>query len=355
MSSTEQAGVDPTASDIYNETYYAHHLGLPYERNDHWLGFFGRVADRIIAGIAPQTSLDVGCAFGFLVEALRDRGVDAKGTDVSDYAISQVGGSAVGHCSVVSGLEPIEGRYDLISCVEVIEHISAEDGRTLVANMAAATDKILLSSTPYDFAEPTHINVQPVEYWAELLAEVGFYRDVDHDASYLTSWAGLFVKRDLTPSAVVRDYERSEFRVREEVVELRRAIQEQYAQIGQLESQVSSLREDLAASEETDGRNSRLQQELLRARDAAAGAEAAAGEAKAEAERLRGELMAAYAHQQHWDQLVEGMEQRLDVQENNEVIAELERTKQRLAAVEESTTWRVGYGVMAPYRRVRGQ
>ncbi len=365
--SDPEASVDNNVDDSgYDQNYYAHHLGIPYERNDHWLNFFGKVADRIVATLNPRTVLDVGCAFGFLVEALRDRGVDAIGTDVSEYAISQVGGSAVGHCSVVSGLEPIEGRFDLITCVEVIEHLDADDGRTLLANMVAASDRILLSSTPHDYAEPTHLNVRPVEYWAELMAEHGMFRNVDHDASYLTSWAGLFESKPVTLTSLARDFERSEFRHRAEVVELRRASFEQHIREGALNDELEVVRQSTeqtdaeaqAQQEELDAANQRiveLEAQVLMARDAAIGADVGRGQALAESERLRGELMAALAHQEHWDQLVEGLEHRVDVQQTNEVIAELERTKNRLDAVESSTTWKVGYQVMAPYRRVRGR
>jgi len=74
----------------FDATYFATGCGLPYERNAHWLGFFGGIADRIVREINPRTALDAGCAMGFLVEALRERGVEAYGVDISEYAISQV-------------------------------------------------------------------------------------------------------------------------------------------------------------------------------------------------------------------------------------------------------------------------
>ena len=46
---------------------------------------------------------------GFLVEALRKRGVDASGIDISDYAISQVDESVAAYCSVASLTEPLQG------------------------------------------------------------------------------------------------------------------------------------------------------------------------------------------------------------------------------------------------------
>src|SRR5204862_7425117 len=42
-------------------------------------------------------TLDVGCATGFVVEALRELGVDAAGVDVSQYAVEQAAQGARGH------------------------------------------------------------------------------------------------------------------------------------------------------------------------------------------------------------------------------------------------------------------
>src|SRR5437868_9639087 len=75
----------------YGPEYYEKHLGPPYKREQpEWLEFFGRIADEIISRVNPRTVLDVGCAKGFLVECLRDRGVDAFGFDISDYAIGEI-------------------------------------------------------------------------------------------------------------------------------------------------------------------------------------------------------------------------------------------------------------------------
>jgi hypothetical protein len=42
----------------YDEYYFANCCGLPYRRDAHWLGFFGRIADRIAGDIRPATVLD---------------------------------------------------------------------------------------------------------------------------------------------------------------------------------------------------------------------------------------------------------------------------------------------------------
>ena len=80
-----------SSGNIYNQAYYHSGCGpIPYEVPDHWVRFFGEVADHIIEDLKPQTVLDAGCAMGYLVAALRDRGVEAYGVGISGYAISMV-------------------------------------------------------------------------------------------------------------------------------------------------------------------------------------------------------------------------------------------------------------------------
>lgn len=183
----------------YNRAYYESCLGpVPYNRYEgKWLQFFGLVADHIVKQIGPRRVLDAGCAKGFLVEALRDRGVDAYGIDLSEYAISEARRDIKPHCRVASLTEPIQERFDLIVCIEVLEHIPEEIGRQVIANLCRSTNDILFSSTPDDFAEPTHVNVRPRSYWNALFAEQGFDLDVEFDAARIAPHAMRFVKRSV--------------------------------------------------------------------------------------------------------------------------------------------------------------
>lgn len=75
---------------IYNELYYQNYDEIGYEKKEKWFPFFEMIADRIVKCFEPKTVLDVGCAYGYLVEALRNRGVEAYGIDVSAHAIQSV-------------------------------------------------------------------------------------------------------------------------------------------------------------------------------------------------------------------------------------------------------------------------
>ncbi len=74
---------------MFDAYYYAHDCGRPYQRDEGWLTFFDQIAKRIIEQFEPKTVLDAGCAWGFLVEAFRNRRVEAFGVDISDYAIQK--------------------------------------------------------------------------------------------------------------------------------------------------------------------------------------------------------------------------------------------------------------------------
>jgi SAM-dependent methyltransferase len=73
-----------------------------------------------------ESSLDVGCATGFLVEVLRERGVEAEGCDVSEFAVSHASPGAAGHLRVANlfaGLPWPEGTFPLVTALEILEHL----------------------------------------------------------------------------------------------------------------------------------------------------------------------------------------------------------------------------------------
>lgn len=242
---SDKPAVDGNAFDCF---YFAHCCGKPYVRDDEWLAFFGGIADRIVADVRPRRVLDAGCAFGFLVEALRNRGVEAFGIDLSPYAIEQAHESVKPYCRVGSITGALDGPYDLIVSIEVIEHMEARDAETAIKNLCSQTDDLLLSSSPLDYREPTHVNVQPPEVWAEQLARHGFFRDVDYDASFITPWAGRFRKAAEPIHRLVRQYERRYWLLQHEASEARAYSVEVQAKLDDAERARDALNLQLASS-----------------------------------------------------------------------------------------------------------
>jgi SAM-dependent methyltransferase len=206
---------------LYDAYYFAHGCGEPYQRSEVWLNLFNAFAERIVRDIQPGSVLDAGCAMGFLVEALRNKGIEAWGVDISEFAIGKVAPDVKEYCWTGSVTEPFPRRYDLIVSIEVLEHLPKEESERAVGNLCRYSDDILFSSTPNDYKEVSHFNVQPPEYWAELFAQDGFYRDVDFDGSFITPWTVRFRKVDEPLHRIVRNYERKYWLLWKENTDLR--------------------------------------------------------------------------------------------------------------------------------------
>ena len=175
----------------FDATYFSTGCGRPYGRDAVWLAFFGGIADRIAADLRPGRTLDAGCAWGLLVEALRDRGVDAYGFDISSYAIAQVHERVRRHCWQASATDEIAGHYDLIVCQEVLPHLTETAGRQAIGNFCAHAERVLFSSAAYPPNE-RHLNALGPPEWAGVFAQAGFHPDASVNASFMTPWAALY-------------------------------------------------------------------------------------------------------------------------------------------------------------------
>ena len=312
-SSSETSRSRFDAGRLFGRWYYEAYT-VPYAENEHWLTFFGQVADAIVTQLGPRTVLDAGCAKGFLVAALRERGVEAEGFDVSEVAIADAPEAAKPHVRVGDLTEPIEGRYDLVTCIEVVEHLDPSDAPQAVANLTSASDRVLLSSTPGDLDEPTHVNVQPPERWSQLFASNGLFRDFRHDASYLSPWAVLYHREpDRSILDVVLDYERAWSRLRAETIEQRKSLLDLQ---DRMERSIDRSR---------FGEEEELRKEILRLRDLVAGMEGQLGTAKAR------------------------------VAELTAMVERYTNLEQRLNDMLQSRSWRLMWAAGRPLRKVRSR
>lgn len=197
----------------YSKEYYSNYCGMEYGDEEQWSPLFQRFADHIVQDFAPKNVLDIGCAFGYMVKYLRERGVEAWGIDTSTYAISQADDKIQPYLRVASACEDLPKdmpqHYDMVINVEVIEHMTMEDGAKALDKMCTYADTILFSSTGEDYDDPTHINVQQPEFWAKQFAERGFYKNLQYDMEYLSKYAFAFHKKEKNNNEIVFGYERA--------------------------------------------------------------------------------------------------------------------------------------------------
>jgi len=102
--------------------------------------------------LAGKTALDVGCGAGLLAEPLARLGATVTGLDASPQLIAVAQEHArAGRLDIdyrAGELSELEGQFDLITCMEVIEHVA--DPAAFVAALARrlAPDGLLVLSTP---------------------------------------------------------------------------------------------------------------------------------------------------------------------------------------------------------------
>ena len=173
------------------------------------------------------TALDVGCATGYLVEVLRERGIDAEGCDLSGFAVDHASPGAVGHIRVANlfaGLPWADGSFDLVTTLEILEHLPPNRVPAPLAELARVCGGYLYATIPSfgpnrsgpdghfdgkvrpervthyvglgpDYRGPVpepdlavdaegelvegHLCIASFEWWTERFADVGFIRCID--------------------------------------------------------------------------------------------------------------------------------------------------------------------------------
>jgi len=96
-------------------------------------------------------ALDVGCAKGFLVEALRERGVDAYGCDVSRFAVEHAAPGALGYVrfgDLGQGLPYGDGEFDLVTALETLEHLDPSDVPAALAELRRVCRGVVYATIP---------------------------------------------------------------------------------------------------------------------------------------------------------------------------------------------------------------
>lgn len=369
-----------TRAEDYGHDYYADRLGSePYAwESPSWNAFFAAAADRLIAVANPRSVLDVGCARGLLVQALAERGVAVEGLDVSEHAIATAHSDVRDRLRVASAADPLTGSWDLITCIEVLEHMAPGDAELAVKNICSATDRVVFSSGPSDFAEPSHVNVRAAAEWAATFAEHGLFRRLDVDLSFITPWASLFERAALTPRDVVHRYEMHTAPLRAETHAKRAALLESERELTRLrEAAITATVTatvtpivppvDTAGAEERAalaGENDRLREalhateqrlletehRLLTVRDHAIGAEAQSATQSARAAHAEAGLAAMRAT--HHAFVLAAGEKTVEHERRHaadaDTIVALERQVHEMA---ESERWRVGGWLLAPVAR----
>jgi len=102
--------------------------------------------------LAGKSALDVGCGAGLLAEPLARLGAKIIAVDAAPELIEVAKAHAAGQGLVIDyravGVEAVEGRFDLITAMEVIEHVAHPQEFAGCLAERLAPDGLLILSTP---------------------------------------------------------------------------------------------------------------------------------------------------------------------------------------------------------------
>jgi len=125
-------------------------------------------ADYIVKTYSPKSVLDFGCAKGYLVKALRDRGVEAYGYDVSKWAIAQADDN------IKKFLTSSKLRFvDLIVSIDTLEHIPVDQVPRIIQDIKTKSKRQYLVvgtvNTPNWEHDASHVTIKKLSYWQNIL------------------------------------------------------------------------------------------------------------------------------------------------------------------------------------------
>lgn len=172
----------------YDEDYYLRgtETGKSLYHNYRWLPELtiplAHELMNIIGIYAGQRVLDYGCAFGYLVKALRLLHVDAWGCDTSLYARRKAPPDVANYLK-----HEIPAKvFTATIAKDVFEHIPEENLDKILYTLSRYSEKLFvivplgngkLYHIPSYEADLTHVHRQPLEWWEAKLK--AFYPKVD--------------------------------------------------------------------------------------------------------------------------------------------------------------------------------
>ena len=125
-------------------------------------------------------AVDLGCGNGGYVKSMIDMGVECVGYDGNPHTPEITDGL----CKTLDLSSPISiGRYDLVICLEVGEHVPEKYENILLDNLAKTADRFLVLSWAIPGQRGTgHVNCKSNEYIAKELSRRGFKLTDDYKA-----------------------------------------------------------------------------------------------------------------------------------------------------------------------------
>ena len=198
-------------SEDYPEGYFERAEGSNYRNygdDPGWVGVLNAVMDYFDKG---ARFIEMAAAKGYFILRARQRGFDAWGFDISDYAVSTAPARVRPYMRVLNAAEQwpyAVGEADAVFGVEFMEHVPGEEVDDVLMQAWSALKpgaRLILKNgivVPDDHPhagqedhDKTHVNMQPREWWEKVLYASGFEQD-DTDIAIQAALDDEFKNRD---------------------------------------------------------------------------------------------------------------------------------------------------------------
>ena len=167
--------MSPDATTIYQRSFFE--VQLP------WRAEYDAIANCLSRYLNFSSVLDMGCGNAFLIARLAQLGKNVVGVDGSIHVLDCVPQDLIPNIGIADLTRPVRlGRFDLVICCEVAEHLDAQFADVLVDNICENSAGIVFfSAATAGQGGFYHVNEQPHDYWIGRFRERDF--EVDHDVT----------------------------------------------------------------------------------------------------------------------------------------------------------------------------
>lgn len=162
---------------LYDGRYFAGKNAVSgYDDYQNCKGVLDRWASMVEQLVHPTSLLDVGCAYGFMLDYFRARNVPAWGMDPSAFAVSHASPSAQPYIAraalpgipdKIAPTAPV--TFDVVTCTEVLEHVPEGLVPASLRELAACTDRFLVTlimlEGPGADGDEGHICLKSRDWW----------------------------------------------------------------------------------------------------------------------------------------------------------------------------------------------
>jgi len=195
--------------DFYNQDYFEGKNKVAYDSYAKAGGLLITFANWTNELFKPDSVLDVGCAYGFVVKRFQELGVPATGVEYSPYAVSRAVTQEIIEGDVRDLSRFKKNSFDLVMGTELLEHIPENDLIKAVKEMYRVSKRfvfLLICTAGSDHIEsrdgkgdPSHITMKTRDWWESLFHRLDLKRDLpkedfanNHQQSRQMKWAGRF-------------------------------------------------------------------------------------------------------------------------------------------------------------------